>query len=123
MKDNRYPWAKGVENVECCDPLVKIRVKNLSLKYSGHAAFHNVDLQLNKGCVTGIIGPSGCGKSSFLQCLNRMTELVDEVEVEGDIILDDQSIFDSRIDLIHLRKKIGAIDVFYEVHNYSVSTL
>jgi phosphate transport system ATP-binding protein len=109
MNKQRYPWKSEVDNDQCCDPIAKMRIKNLSLAYGKTKAFHNIDLELNKGCVTGIIGPSGCGKSSFVQCLNRMTDLIDSAQVEGDIYLDEQNIFDSRLNLISLRKRIGIV--------------
>lgn len=109
MTKQRYPWNSDLTDTICCEPEVKMSIDNLSLSYGNKLAFYKVSLNLNKGCVTGIIGPSGCGKSSFVQCLNRMTEVIDGAEVKGDVFLDGKSIFDSRVELIRLRKKVGIV--------------
>jgi phosphate transport system ATP-binding protein len=106
---NRYPWQSGLKQSECCDPLVKIEVQKLSLSYGNHLAFKDITLNINKGCVTGIIGPSGCGKSSFVQCLNRMSDMFNSVKIDGDIFIDGHNIFDTRQDLIALRRKVGIV--------------
>jgi len=109
MSASRYPWKNTLSQESCCDVVEKLKVKNLNLFYGSKQILHNLNLNINKNCVTGIIGPSGCGKSSFVQCLNRMIELTPSAKVNGDIFLDQQSIFDSRLELIELRKKIGIV--------------
>lgn len=94
---------------DCCTPNTKIKVDGLSLSYGKQPAFKDVSFDLNKGCVTGIIGPSGCGKSSLLQCLNRMSDLIDDCHVEGNVFLDGKSVFDSRQNLVDLRRKVGIV--------------
>lgn len=109
MTKQHYPWRSSLEDSPCCEPIPKMRVKDLSLSYGGRLAFHGVSLELNQGCVTGIIGPSGCGKSSLVHCLNRMSDLVPSARVEGEIFLDDKSIFDSRIPVSQIRKRVGIV--------------
>ncbi|EQC47365.1 phosphate ABC transporter ATP-binding protein [Bacteriovorax sp. Seq25_V] len=104
-----YPWKTHLEDSPCCPPSPVIEVKNLSLFYKSVCAFKDITLTVNRFCVTGIIGPSGCGKSSFLQAINRLIENISGVKITGDIIVDGISIFDSRVNLVGLRKKIGLI--------------
>ena len=59
--------------------------------------------------VTAFIGPSGCGKSTFLRTLNRMNDLIDNVRIEGEVIIDDINIYQKNIDVVNLRKKVGMI--------------
>ena len=59
--------------------------------------------------VTAFIGPSGCGKSTFLRTLNRMNDLIDNVRIEGEVLIDGVNIYDRDIDVVNLRKKIGMI--------------
>jgi len=59
--------------------------------------------------VTAFIGPSGCGKSTFLRTLNRMNDLIDNIRVEGEVLIDDVNIYDKNIDVVNLRKKVGMI--------------
>ncbi len=57
--------------------------------------------------VTALIGPSGCGKSTFLRTLNRMHETVHNSRVEGEILIDSESIF--RMDLGAIRRRVGLV--------------
>jgi phosphate transport system ATP-binding protein len=59
--------------------------------------------------VTAFIGPSGCGKSTFLRTLNRMNDLIDNVTIEGDVLIDGINIYEKNIDVVNLRKKVGMI--------------
>ncbi|MGL4424814.1 MAG: phosphate ABC transporter ATP-binding protein PstB, partial [Cetobacterium sp.] len=67
----------------------------------------NMDILKNK--VTALIGPSGCGKSTFLRSINRMNDLISGVKYEGEILLDDQNVFDKQFDIVQLRKKVGMV--------------
>jgi phosphate transport system ATP-binding protein len=59
--------------------------------------------------VTAFIGPSGCGKSTFLRTLNRMNDLIDNVTIDGEVLIDGVNIYDKNIDVVNLRKKVGMI--------------
>ncbi len=59
--------------------------------------------------VTAFIGPSGCGKSTFLRTLNRMNDLIDNIRVEGEVVIDGLNIYDPNIDVVQLRKRIGMV--------------
>lgn len=87
----------------------KISVKNLDLYYGTTHALKNVNMEIRERAVTAFIGPSGCGKSSFLKCINRMNDLVENVRVEGRILLDGEDIYDRRVDVTLLRKKVGMV--------------
>jgi phosphate transport system ATP-binding protein len=66
-------------------------------------------MEIPEKMVTAFIGPSGCGKSTFLRTLNRMNDLIDNVKIEGEVIIDGINIYDKDIDVVNLRKKIGMI--------------
>lgn len=102
-------WNLKEDNKPCCVPIEHIKIENLSLSYGGKFAFQELNAVINKKCITGIIGPSGCGKSSFLQSLNRMSDLLDDCNVNGQIYVEKQNILSKYIDIVGLRKKIGLI--------------
>lgn len=87
----------------------KIRSKNLSVFYGKKQALQDVSLGIRPNHVTALIGPSGCGKSTFLRALNRMNDLIDDARMEGEVLVDDINIYDSDVDVVELRKKIGMI--------------
>jgi phosphate transport system ATP-binding protein len=59
--------------------------------------------------VTAFIGPSGCGKSTLLRCLNRMNDLVDICRVHGQVRLEGQDIYDPRVNVADLRRRVGMV--------------
>ena len=72
-------------------------------------ALKNVSLNIKTNKITAFIGPSGCGKSTFLKTLNRMNDYVKGIKITGDVKLDGEDIYDSRVDTTVLRKKVGMV--------------
>jgi phosphate transport system ATP-binding protein len=87
----------------------KVKVNNLSLKYGTNSALKNISMNIPEKMVTAFIGPSGCGKSTFLRTLNRMNDLIENVSIEGEVIIDGINIYKENIDVVNLRKKVGMI--------------
>ena len=87
----------------------KIDVKNMDLYYSSFHALKNINLEIPEKKITAFIGPSGCGKSTLLKSLNRMNDLVPNVKIEGEVLLDNENIYDQRVDTTLLRKKVGMV--------------
>lgn len=65
-------------------------------------------MEIKANEITAFIGPSGCGKSTFLKTLNRMNDLVENVNIGGNISLDGVDIY-SGIDVIKLRSRVGMV--------------
>lgn len=86
----------------------KIQVRNLNLYYGDNQALKNINIDLEEHKVTAFIGPSGCGKSTFLRTINRMNDLIDNVKIEGEILVDGEDIYISK-DVIALRTKVGMV--------------
>ena len=88
---------------------VKIATDSLDLYYGTNHALKNVSMELYTNKITAFIGPSGCGKSTFLKTLNRMNDLVPNVKIEGEVLLDNENIYDQRVNTTLLRKKVGMV--------------
>lgn len=88
---------------------IKISVKDLNLFYGDKQALKNITLDIPEKRVTAFIGPSGCGKSTFLRVINRMNDLIDGVKVSGKILIDGINLYDSNIDVVNLRKRVGMV--------------
>jgi len=90
-------------------PNDKIECKELNLWYGNTHALIDINMKIKEKRVTAIIGPSGCGKSSFIRCLNRMNDLIENARVSGEIIIDGVNIYDNGIDIFSLRKRVGMV--------------
>lgn len=88
---------------------IKLTIRNLKLWYEEFEALHGVDLEILQGKVTAFIGPSGCGKSTLLRCLNRMNDRIPGCRIEGEILLDEQDIYDPSVDVVQLRTHVGMV--------------
>jgi phosphate transport system ATP-binding protein len=88
---------------------IKVKVKDLSLRYGTNLALRKISMDIPEKMVTAFIGPSGCGKSTFLRTLNRMNDLIDNVTIEGEVLIDNINIYNKNIDVVNLRKKVGMI--------------
>ncbi len=86
-----------------------IKVENLNLFYGQKQALHGVSLDMYRKKVTAYIGPSGCGKSTLLRCINRMNDLVDNVTIDGKILLDNANIYDKSVNVAALRRRVGMV--------------
>jgi phosphate transport system ATP-binding protein len=86
-----------------------IEVKRLNLYYATTRALNDVNMRVPRRQVTAFIGPSGCGKSTLLRCFNRLNDLVDSCRIEGEILLDGQDIYDKRINVAQLRRRVGMV--------------
>ncbi|HAX03925.1 MAG: phosphate ABC transporter ATP-binding protein [Tenericutes bacterium GWC2_34_14] len=84
-------------------------VKQLNLFYGETQALKNIDLPIYEKEVTALIGPSGCGKSTFLRTLNRMNDLIDSCKVSGDVYYHQDHIYQDKMDVIGLRKRVGMV--------------
>ncbi|SFI07015.1 phosphate ABC transporter ATP-binding protein PstB [Albimonas pacifica] len=88
---------------------VKFHCSDVQVYYGESHAIKDVSIELLDNTVTAFIGPSGCGKSTFLRCLNRMNDTIDICRVEGKIDLDGEDIYDSRVDPVQLRARVGMV--------------
>lgn len=86
-----------------------IEIKNLSKTFNSKSsevkALKNINLQINKGEIFGIIGLSGAGKSTLIRTINRLEE-----PTEGSIFIAGKDI--TKLDKTRLRdtrKEIGMI--------------
>lgn len=86
-----------------------LEIQQLTLRYGRRIAFENISLPIYAGQITAIVGPSGCGKSSFLNCLNRMSDLVPDCQVDGRILLAGSDILSPNVDTLSLRRRVGMI--------------
>lgn len=85
------------------------KVEKLNLYYGDNHAVKDISMDIKQQKVTALIGPSGCGKSTFLRCFNRMNDLVPSCKIQGNIIFEEQNIYEQNRDVVDLRTKVGMV--------------
>jgi len=89
------------------DPVLEI--EDFDLWYGEKQALFHITMPVPKGKVTALIGPSGCGKSTLIRSVNRINDLIGNLKISGDMRLNGDSIYDARVDVIDLRKRMGMV--------------
>jgi phosphate transport system ATP-binding protein len=106
--------ASGVAEATIDRPLDPNRahifdLRGISVYYGDHRAVRDMSFKVYDREITALIGPSGCGKSTLIRCLNRMNDLIPSARVEGEVIYHGQNLYDSTIDPVEVRKRIGMV--------------
>ena len=86
-----------------------LEIDRFNLWYGAKQALHRITMLIPLHKVTALVGPSGCGKSTLLRSVNRLNDLVQSVRITGDMRLSGDSIYDPRMDVIELRKRMGMV--------------
>jgi phosphate transport system ATP-binding protein len=104
---SQYAPAAPETGSPSADPIFEAR--DVAVFYGDHRAITDITIKMRKNQITALIGPSGCGKSTFIRCLNRMNDLIPSARVEGQIIYHEQDLYDSKVDPVQVRKRIGMV--------------
>jgi len=86
-----------------------ISIKDLNVYYGSQHALKNITLEIPDKNITAIIGPSGCGKTTLLKSLNRLLEPLDGVKVTGKVCVGGENIYDPKVEVTQVRKKMGLL--------------
>lgn len=89
------------------EPILKI--ENLTHVYSPNTPFemtalHDVNIEIRKGEILGIIGHTGSGKSTLIQHLNALIK-----PTSGRILLDGRDINESKSSIKEARSRVGLV--------------
>lgn len=87
----------------------KIDIRDLNLYFGKQHVLKNINVQIPANKITVILGPSGCGKTTLLRCLNRLTDLHEDVSIIGSIRMNGEDILHSKSDITDIRKKMGLL--------------
>ena len=102
-----YQAGEVVGDPACADPYIV--TDGLHVHYGSIHAVNDVSLQIGRNEVIALIGPSGCGKTSFIRCINRMNDTVENARIEGRVTLDGQDVYAADLDPVSLRARVGMV--------------
>lgn len=87
----------------------KMSMRNVDVFYGDKQAIFNVNVDIGQHEVIAMIGPSGCGKSTFIRSINRMNDTVESCKVTGQLTLDGEDIYSTKMDPVALRARVGMV--------------
>ncbi|MCL2030902.1 MAG: phosphate ABC transporter ATP-binding protein [Oscillospiraceae bacterium] len=88
---------------------VKIAIRDLSVYYDKKQAVHSLSLDIRAHEILSVIGPANSGITTLLRSLNRLFDLTPGSRTEGDILLDEKSIYGPDVSLTELRRRVGMV--------------
>jgi phosphate transport system ATP-binding protein len=86
-----------------------ISIQDLNVHIGDNHILKNINIDFPDKKVTSLIGPSGCGKTTLLKTMNRLLDRQNDVRVEGKVLVDGENIYDPKVEVTHIRKKMGLL--------------
>lgn len=89
-----------------------LRTEDFDLRYTGKRTVHalkDVSIDFPNNQLTAIIGPSGCGKSTLLKSLNRLHDIKPNVEINGEVYVGEEPVYETSEPVPELRKRVGYV--------------
>src|SRR4030042_5824401 len=87
----------------------KIAIEDFSVHYHSDEALRKINLQIQPNEIFTIFGPARGGKTPLLKSLNRLRDLIPGTRHTGTILIDGTDIYDPKVDLYQLRRRIGMV--------------
>lgn len=102
-------YEDAPQGAQAADEPPYIVTENLNVHYGNIHAIRNVSLGIGRNQIIALIGPSGCGKTSFIRCINRMNDAVENSKITGRVTIDGQDIYAPDVDPVALRARAGMV--------------
>ena len=96
--------SRSIDQEDIC-----ITCEDFSLSYGTKQALFDINLKIPTNRATAFIGPSGCGKSTLLRCMNRMNDLIDGINISGQMKLHGKDINTRDVNVTELRQQVGMV--------------
>ena len=92
-----------------------LKIKNLNKSFGGLKAVNNVNLEIDKGSITGLIGPNGAGKTTLFNTIAGLY-----APDNGDVYLEEKNIAGLKP---HELFSMGVLRTFQIAHEFSSLTV
>ena len=86
---------------------IAIKINNLNKRYKNTLAVKNINFQIKKGMIIGLLGPNGCGKSTTIGMMLGLIK-----PTSGNVIINDKDIETNRT---YLLQKMNFISPYIEL--------
>ena len=84
---------------------VSISIKNLEVTRGKRQVLKNINLEINKGSITGLLGPSGCGKTTLMRSIVGV-----QIIKSGEVLVLDKDAGSKDV-----RKEVGYFEKLFEI--------
>jgi phosphate transport system ATP-binding protein len=86
-----------------------LEAREVSVDFGSREVVKGVSMAVPANRVVALVGASGCGKTTLLKCFNRMNDLNPEASVTGRVFFRGQNVYDSSVDPMEVRRRIGMV--------------
>jgi len=88
---------------------VAIKIENLKKSYDNIEAVRNINFEINKGSIVGLLGPNGCGKTTTIGMMLGLIK-----PTSGNVLINEQNI-DNENNRTNLLEKMNFISPYVEL--------
>jgi len=86
-----------------------ICIRRLNVRYGRIHVLKDIYLGIPARRITVILGPSGCGKTTLLKSMNRLLDDIENVRIDGQVLVDGEDIYGPGIEVTGVRRKMGLL--------------
>ena len=88
---------------------IKIAIQRLSFYYQKKRVIRDLGLDIRANEILSVLGPANSGITTLLRTLNRLSDLIPDTRMEGEILLDGKNIYDPDVNVTELCRRVGMV--------------